>query len=368
MEPSKAQRQGLTRSAVIGILVVVAAICMVVGGLVGGSLGLLAGRSAPAEGPVRPDVSATDSADTARDPGTIAAMVASALPGVVSISVEAGMDSGTGSGFVFREDGYIVTNNHVVSAAANDGGTIEVVMADGTRMQATLVGRNVSYDIALLSVDADGLPALPIGDSDALAVGDTVVAIGAPLGLDGTVTAGIVSALDRPVTAGDQSEASYISAIQTDAAINPGNSGGPLLNGAGEVVGVNSAIATLASGGRVGSIGLGFAIPVDAVARIAGELLETGTSSTPIIGITLDTRFAGPGALVGTVTPRGPAAGAGIRPGDVIVSIDGRTVANADELVIAIRDNSPGDTIDVVVEREGSPRTFQVTLEAQPAE
>ena len=334
-------------------------------GLVGGTVGFLVARSSPptpasaAELPGPP-------ADAPREAGSVAAIAESALPGVVSIAVDASSGAGSGSGFVLRENGYVVTNNHVIDGAADGAGSIDVVLADGRRLPATVVGRNVSYDIAVLSVVADGLPVLEVGDSDGVTVGDTVIAIGAPLGLDGTVTVGIVSAVDRPVTTGEDEDASFISAIQTDAAINPGNSGGPLLDGQGRVVGVTSAIATLAR--DRGSIGLGFAIPVNAVERIADEIVATGSSSTPIIGVTLDTRFAGPGALVDTVSPGGPAERAGLVRGDVITDLGGRAVANADELVVAIRDNIPGETVTVVAERDGVAQEFRVTLGSRPDE
>lgn len=361
----QAQRRGLATWAWV---VIVAAAAVALGatmGIIGGAAGYLLARTAP-ESPSLPGSPSRAPADEPRDPGSVAAIAETALPGVVSVAVDAADGSGTGSGFVLREDGYVVTNNHVVAGAAGGAGSIDVVLADGRRLPATVVGRNVSYDIAVLSIPADGLTVLDIGDSDHVTVGDTVIAIGAPLGLDGTVTVGIVSALDRPVTTGEDDEASFISAIQTDAAINPGNSGGPLLDGAGRVIGVTSAIATLVQ--ERGNIGLGFAIPVNAVRRIAGEIIETGSSTTPIMGITLDTRFEGRGALIDTVSLDGPAERAGLAPGDVITSLDGRSVANADELVVAIRDNSPGDTVTVVVQRGGTTRDYRVTLGSRPDE
>ena len=349
----QAQRRGLATWAWV---VIVAAAAVALGaamGIIGGAAGYLLARTAP-ESPSLPGSPSRAPADEPRDPGSVAAIAETALPGVVSVAVDAADGSGTGSGFVLREDGYVVTNNHVVAGAAGGAGSIDVVLADGRRLPATVVGRNVSYDIAVLSIPADGLTVLDIGDSDHVTVGDTVIAIGAPLGLDGTVTAG------------EDDEASFISAIQTDAAINPGNSGGPLLDGAGRVIGVTSAIATLVQ--ERGNIGLGFAIPVNAVRRIAGEIIETGSSTTPIMGITLDTRFEGRGALIDTVSLDGPAERAGLAPGDVITSLDGRSVANADELVVAIRDNSPGDTVTVVVQRGGTTRDYRVTLGSRPDE
>ena len=218
------------------------------------------------------------------------------MPSVVSILIEAGENSGSGSGFIVQSDGYILTNNHVAAPAAN-GGELTVVFDNGDKVIGKIVGRNTSYDLAVLKVDRDGLPAAVLGDSSAVRVGEVAIAIGAPLGLNGTVTAGIISSLDRPVTAGGSGELAFINAIQTDAAINPGNSGGPLLDGTGRVIGINSAIATLAGtiGGESGSIGLGFSIPIDTAKRIAEELIATGDSQTPIIGVVLNTAFTGDG-------------------------------------------------------------------------
>ncbi|MBM3688684.1 MAG: PDZ domain-containing protein [Actinobacteria bacterium] len=361
----QAPRRGLPTWAFVSLVAVAAVALGAIMGVVGGSLGFLLSRTSPDDLTGRGSAPPTASVGP-RAPGSVADIAESALPGVVSIAVDAAAQSGSGSGFVLREDGYVVTNNHVVAGAADGAGSVDVVLADGRRLPATIIGRNVSYDIAVLSVAADGLPVLDVGDSDRVTVGDTVIAIGAPLGLDGTVTVGIVSALDRPVTTGEDEDASFISAIQTDAAINPGNSGGPLLDGAGRVIGVTSAIAALAE--ERGSIGLGFAIPVNAVQRIAREIIETGSSSTPIMGVTLDTRFEGRGALIDTVTSGGPAERAGLEPGDVVTTLQGRPVANADELVVAIRDNSPGDIITVVVERGGVVRELQVTLGSRPDE
>lgn len=361
----QAQQRGLPTWAWVLVVAVAAVVLGASVGAVGGAAGFLLARTSPSV-PLPEVAPPREGVDAPRDPGSVAAIAEAALPGVVSVAVDAADGSGTGSGFVLREDGYVVTNNHVVSGAADGAGSIEVVLADGRRLPATVVGRNASYDIAVLSIPVAGLTVLDVGDSDRVTVGDTVIAIGAPLGLDGTVTVGIVSALDRPVTTGEEDDASFISAIQTDAAINPGNSGGPLLDGAGRVIGVTSAIATLEQ--DRGSIGLGFAIPVNAVRRIASEIIATGSSSTPIMGITLDTRFQGRGALIDTVSLDGPAERAGLEAGDVITALDGRSVANADELVVAIRDNSPGATVTVVIERDGATREYPVTLGSRPDE
>jgi putative serine protease PepD len=284
--------------------------------------------------------------------GSVAAIAAEALPTVVSLAVQGGGQAATGSGIVLRADGYVLTNNHVIAGAA-DGGRITVVFNDGESARGRIVGRSQSYDLGVVKVDRRGLPPTPLGNSDAVRVGDPVVAIGSPLGLNGTVTTGIVSALDRPVTAGGDGEESFISALQTDAAINPGNSGGPLLDAEGRVIGINSAIAAVADRTEAGSIGLGFAIPVNQAKRISEEIISTGTSRTPVIGVTLDTRFNGPGAKVDEVTPGGPSDGGRLRPGDVIVGVDGRRIADATELVVAIRSQAPGDEVVLQVQGKG---------------
>jgi putative serine protease PepD len=252
--------------------------------------------------------------------GSIAAVVERVLPVVVTIEAAAGNTGASGSGFIVDTDGHIITNNHVIAPALN-GGTITVVLSDGSIEDASLLGRNTSYDLAVLQIEREGLAPASLGNSGNVKVGDAAIAIGSPLGLSETVTFGIISALDRPVTAGGQGETAFINAIQTDAAINPGNSGGPLLNGAGEVVGVNSAIATLAETGREsGSIGLGFAIPINQAVRIADEIIATGTSTTPVIGVTVDQNYSGPGARLASVERGGPADAAGLRSGDVVIS------------------------------------------------
>jgi putative serine protease PepD len=294
--------------------------------------------------------------------GSIGAMVQQVLPSVVSILAEGKNQSGSGSGFILRSDGYVLTNNHVVDLV-NGSGKLSVVLTDGTKLKGEVVGTNPAYDLAVVKVDKGSLPAVTLGNSDALYVGDAVVAIGAPLGLAGTVTSGIISALNRPVTTGDTNSTSFIDAIQTDAAINPGNSGGPLLNSAGQVIGINSAIASMANGSaEVGSIGLGFAIPVNSAKRIAEEIIATGTSQTPVIGVSLDMNFAGPGAKVIKITGNGPADSAGIKLNDIITKIEDRLIDDSTELVVAIREHAPGDKIKVTFTRNGSPQTATVTL------
>ena len=314
---------------------------------------------------------------TARPSGSIAAVASRILPSVVTIRVKGVDAAGTGSGFVMRSDGYILTNNHVVDAAGTKG-TITVLFADGKSSDAAIVGRDESYDLAVIRVNRRTLPALVLGSSSAVVVGDPVFAVGAPLGLDSTVTSGIVSALNRPVTAGGAgaSSASFINAIQTDAAINPGNSGGPLLDMAGRVIGVNSAIARVASAqntdGQSGNIGVGFAIPSDQVRKTAEQLIASGKATHPVIGILIDTTYKGEGVKIAEtsqngsapVAKGGPADKAGLRPGEVILTFDGRPVTDADEFVVAVRAKSVGQQVELTVRRGTTKRTVKMTLQA----
>ena len=288
--------------------------------------------------------------------GSVAAIAADVLPSTVYIEVVNVAQGSTGSGFVLREDGYIVTNQHVI-APARSGGEITVVFSDGSEEEAEIVGASTDYDLAVLEVDRDDLQPLVLGDSDRLLVGEPVVAIGAPLGLEGTVP-------------GEES-ATFINAIQTDAAINPGNSGGPLVNAAGEVIGVNSAIATTATSGQGGSVGLGFAIPSSQVRRTTEQLIETGQATYPVIGALLNTTYQGEGVQVVTeedatdapaITPDGPAEAAGLEAGDVIVAIDGEPVTSPDELIVRIRARAPGDEITLTVREDDADTDLQVTL------
>jgi putative serine protease PepD len=324
-------------------------------GAVGGATGYyLADTGTPA---VSSPVVASGGGSVPAD-GTVAGVAAAVIPTVVNIST----GSGQGSGFIIRSDGYILTNNHVVDGA----NSMTVTFEDGSTASAQLVGANAGYDLAVIKADRDGLPVSTLGRSADVNVGDTAIAIGSPLGLQGTVTSGIVSSLDRPVTAGGQGETSFINAIQTDAAVNPGNSGGPLVDGDGRVIGVNSAIATwgAGAGGQAGSIGLGFSIPIDTAQRIADELIQTGSSSTPVIGAQIDNSDSSSGAVIAEITANGPAEEAGLRAGDVITELDGRAIADYTELVVAIRDKAVGDNVVLTIDRGGDSQQVAVTLGA----
>ena len=351
-----------------GALAMTAAAALLAGGVGGIGGGLLA-----AEGGGGPTIVTRGDDPTRRADGSVADIAADAVPSVATVRVSGAGGGGTGSGWVYDDRGHVVTNNHVV-AAAGDSGKVSIELPDGSRRAAEVVGRDSSYDLAVLEVDPDGLEALEIGTSEDVVVGDEVVAVGSPLGLGSTVTAGIVSALERPVTAGEAGDESFISAIQTDAAINPGNSGGPLLDDRGHVIGVNTAIAQVPGQQQAtGSIGVGFAIPSDVVVRTVDQLIATGRAEHPIIGVSLDRRYTGQGAKVledadvdsgAAVVPDGPADRAGIEPGDVITELDGRRITDLEQLIVRIRAKAVGDEVTLKVLRDGSEQELSMTLEA----
>jgi len=357
----------------------VLALSTAIAGVLGGGIGAVAHNdtnndSAPQSVTLGSAATAPVSASQA-PPGSVAAVAAKILPSVVSIEVRTSQGGDTGSGIVISTAGYILTNNHVVAAAAS-GGKLSVVFPDKHTLPAQVIGRDIVSDLAVIRVQGvHGLIPAQLGSSSSLTVGSQVIAVGSPLGLAGTVTSGIISALDRPVEASDETGNTddVIDAIQTDAAINPGNSGGPLVDSNGLVIGINSAIATLSGGqsfggGQGGSIGLGFAIPIDQGKRIAKEIIENGYSTHAIIGVTLEQNFTGNGARIGNpgnqpaVVPGGPAARAGLQSGDVIVQVDGQIVTDAEELIVAIRKHVPGDRLTVVYVRNGGRHTTVITL------
>ncbi|MER6708621.1 S1C family serine protease, partial [Streptomyces fumanus] len=364
--------RGRTRRTLAGFAVLLALVSGTVGGLVGAYLERNGGLGTV-------ELPQAGKEPAGRDPDSVAGIAAKALPGVVTLHVSGAEEAGTGTGFVLDTRGHILTNNHVV-APAGTGGEISVTFHSGDTAEATVVGRDSGYDLAVVKVTGvRGLTPVPLGNSDNVQVGDPVVAIGAPFDLADTVTSGIISAKERPITAGgekaDGSDVSYVDALQTDAPINPGNSGGPLLDSRGRVIGINSAIRSADSGadpegGQAGSIGLGFAIPVNQGKRVAEELINTGHATHPVIGVTLDMSYTGDGARVGArggdggppVTEGGPGDRAGLRAGDVITAVDGRRVHNGEELIVRTRAHRPGDRLELTLERDGEVRKVSLVL------
>ncbi len=309
--------------------------------------------------------------------GAVAQVAAEVLPSVVSITVTTSNGGDEGSGVVLSSSGYILTNNHVIAAAAGGGGQIAVTFNTGKTVSATIVGRDTVSDLAVIKVSGvSGLTPASLGSSASLVVGQPVVAVGSPLGLSGTVTSGIVSALHRPVsTAGaGAAQGTVFDAIQTDAPINPGNSGGPLVNLSGQVVGINSAIATLGtsnpfgSSGQSGSIGLGFSIPIDTARPIAAQLIKTGTASYALLGVEISNATSSQGvpdgAQVRVVQSGSPAAKAGLKVGDVITGLGSLRIDSADALIAAVHAQQPGSTVTITYRRAGTSHTVTVNLAA----
>ena len=359
----------------------VAALVLATALLAGGVGGVVGARTGGDQNLLDPSASlgsgSSTSAAVDRAPDSVAGIAAKVMQSTVSIAVSGGGSRGTGSGVVIRSDGYILTNNHVVESGAKQGGEITVTF-DGVakELPAQIVGLDPVTDLAVIQVKTGTqLPAASLGQSRALVVGDPVIAIGSPLGLSGTVTTGIVSALNRTVNVPSEGGAAsnpLFNAIQTDAAINPGNSGGALVNGRGEVIGINSAIATLGGGGGGlggdpgGSIGVGFAIPIDEARSVAQEIIRTGRATHPSIGVsaaTVGSDSDRKGALVRELTTGGAASRSGLEPGDLITKVDKIEVTSVDELILAIRKNSIGDTVTVTYVRDGQDRTAEVVLQ-----
>jgi putative serine protease PepD len=370
--PKPAGRRG-------GLVAAVLVAALVAGGVGGGIGYTLADRNENATNSTT--VSASQSGgDLKRDPGTVAAVASRALPSTVTIEAESSNgEGGTGTGFVFDKQGHIVTNNHVVAGAV-DGGKLTATFPSGKKYDAEVVGHAQGYDVAVIKLKnaPSDLKPLPLGDSDKVAVGDSTIAIGAPFGLSNTVTTGIISAKNRPVASSDgssSSKASYMSALQTDASINPGNSGGPLLDAQGNVIGINSAIQSSSNGGlggsgQAGSIGLGFAIPINQAKNVAQQLIRTGQPVYPVIGASVSLEEGAGGAKItdqgeggsDPVTPGGPAAKAGLKPGDVITKLDDTPIDSGPTLIGEIWTHRPGDKVTLTYTRDGKTHTADVTL------
>jgi putative serine protease PepD len=336
------------------------AVIALVAGVLGGSLG------AYAIGAIEDRGVTVERVATPRIPGTdlsgVATVAQKLNPSIVRIdTTQAGpfgqVGQGTGSGVIFSSDGYILTNNHVIAGATG----IEVTLSTGETMTATLVGTAApSDDIAVVKVTKTGLPAATFGSISDLTVGDLAVAIGSPFGLQGSVTAGVISALHRNIDLGTES---LTDAIQTDAPINPGNSGGALADGRGNVVGINTAIL-----GSSGNVGVGFAIPIDIARRDARQIIETGHASRPFLGISGENLPDNGGARIIQVVPDGPAAAAGLRAGDVVVAVDGTSVASMDALIASLASHDSGDQVRLTYTRNGTRHTATATLRARTTE
>ena len=303
-------------------------------------------------------------------PGTINGIVNQVAPAVVTVKTTTANGGGNGSGSIFKTDAnnsWIVTNSHVIEGA----NTIKVELYNGDEVAATLVGKDSSYDIAVIKINRGNQPMLTFGDSNALQIGDPVIAFGSPLGLDHTVTTGIVSALNRPVTTGQNGGVdSYVDAIQTDAAINPGNSGGALTDASGKLIGINSAIATLGSsfGGPSGSIGLGFSIPISEAKRVINEIVTTGKSTRPMLGVYFDTSFTGKGAKISSTTSGDPAETAGVPAGSIITQINNKKITDHISAIVRIRSFAPGDKISLTVTLpSGASQTYPIILGTAPS-
>jgi len=343
--------------------------------LVGAGAGYLAGSAAAPdsrESQNSLNQPVTDLVEEAPD-GSVEKVAAAVLPAVVSIEVLGQRSAAEGSGSIVSSDGYVLTNHHVIESGADDQAKITVTLNDGSRHPATYVASDVNTDVGVLKIEgvAD-LPTLEFGNSGDLRVGQQVVAIGSPLGLSATVTSGIVSALNRPVRAGQGGgESSLMDGIQTDAAINPGNSGGPLVDMQGRLVGMNSVIASLSSGGpggqSGGSIGLGFAIPSNFAQRVANQLIETGEAKQPMLGVQVNVMGdASEGAVIADVQPGSPAEEAGLKQGETIIRLNDRLIESADALIAATRSRDFGETVTLEVRgTDGELRTVDVTLSSE---
>ncbi|WHX19948.1 trypsin-like peptidase domain-containing protein [Streptomyces malaysiensis subsp. malaysiensis] len=362
-----------------GLVAAVLAAVLVAGGI-GGGIGFWAADQ-ESDGDTT-TVSAYGNPKTeSRAPGSVSSIANKTLPSVVTIEAQGNNgESGTGTGFVYDKQGHILTNNHVVASAA-DNGKLTATFSNGKRYTAQVVGRAQGYDVAVVKLkNASGakLDPLPLGNSDRVAVGDATVAIGAPFGLSGTVTTGIVSAKNRPVASSDGGggNASYMSALQTDASINPGNSGGPLLNADGGVIGINSAIQSAGNGSGLGesqqsgSIGLGFAIPINQAKNVAEQLIKTGQPVYPVIEATVNMKDSSSGATIASggaggspaVVPGGPADKAGLKSGDVITKLDDTVIDSGPTLISEIWTHQPGDKVTLTYKRGGKVSKIDLTL------
>ena len=352
------------RRSLAPILAICLVTALLAGGL-GGTLGYVfavRGGVGNGGGSALGPANETPPAAANRAPDSLAGVAKKVLPSVVTVRVTGAI----GSGFVISREGYVVTNDHVVEGS---NGTMSVAFSDGSTASASVVGRDPESDIAVIKVAKANLTPVEFGNSDSIAVGDPVLAFGSPLALVNTVTAGIVSALDRTIQAGDPGgTVRYYAAIQTDAAVNQGNSGGPLVDAAGKVVGMNSVIRSVgATDTEAGNIGLAFAIPFNQVRRIAGDIIDTGKAKRTVIGATVNESSSGTtttGARLRDVQAAGPAAVAGLKAGDVITKFDAHPLEDGTDLIALVRKYPPGAVVPLVYRRGTQTRTASVTLAA----
>ena len=353
------------RRSMTPVLLICLVTALLAGGL-GGTLGyVFAVRGGvSASGGVGGTPAVVPSANN-RAPESLAGVAKVVLPSVVTVRVTGAI----GSGFVISNQGYVVTNDHVVEGS--DKGPMSVALSDGSTATATLVGRDPESDVAVIKVAKSGLTPIKFGNSDQIAVGDPVLAFGSPLALANTVTAGIVSALDRPIEAGDPGGTTrYYAAIQTDAAVNQGNSGGPLVDAAGQVIGMNSVIRSVgATDTEAGNIGLAFAIPFNQVKRISADIIDTGKARRTVIGAEVASSgttgtTSTAGARLRSVTPGGPAAAAGLQANDVITKLDGHVLEDGTDLIALVRKYAPDTVVALEYRRGSTVKTASVTLAA----
>jgi putative serine protease PepD len=350
----------------LGLVLLVSIISALLAGALGGTLGyvfaLRGGGGGTLGGGTQLGGSPPEAAQ--RAPESVAGVVKKVLPSVVTIRARAGSAGSLGSGFIVSGDGYVLTNDHVVGGA---NAAITVTFSDGRTAPARVIGTESESDVAVLKIDQTGLPAVEFADSESVQVGDPVIAVGAPLALSNTVTYGIVSALDRPVVAGESGSPRYYAAIQTDAAVNQGNSGGPLFDLAGRAIGINSVIKSLSSDQQTaGNVGLAFAIPINQAKRQAQDIIERGKARRTVLGATPEATFRSPagGVRLQAVAPGGPAEQAGLKAGDVIMRVDDDAVEDPEDLIALVRKYAPGAVVSLQYQRSGADMNASVTLAA----
>lgn len=359
VDPATRRRRGLVPVLLVSLITALLA------GSLGGALGYgFAVRMAGTSGTSLDSFTPPPPGAAQRPPESMAGVAERLLPSVVTVRVSGRGGTSVGSGFVVAREGYVITNDHVI---AGSSGRATVVFNDGSTASASVVGRDPESDIAVIKVSRDNLVPVAFGDSDRIAVGDPVLAFGTPLALANTVTAGIISAVDRTIRAGEPGgQVRYYAAIQTDAAVNQGNSGGPLVDGAGRVIGVNSVIKSLAADEETaGNIGLAFAIPINQAKRVTQEIIDTGRARRTIFGAQVaDSGNGSGGVRLISVEPSGPAAAAGLRAGDVVLKLDGRVLEESSDLIALVRKYPPGAVVTVEYRRGSANRSASVTLAA----